>query len=242
MNKHIITIFLLCSTVIFSQNQNVANWVLVDTLPHPLGPASRNITPLDYDPDSKALVLLHEGDLSYSSRYQLWYNLSLNGGLDWYPRKSIDADSGAFLDYPSLHLINQTGGSTVQDVVAFADWSGDPGTFTLSKVDDLLNDSSYTNHTLNNVWVYGLRCFSLENWKFWVLEDYSSGDKKLVRTNDFVSFESISFPQFTFGLKGVGYNGNLYCGALADFTNESDRSDLFYALPGYSKSTDYGLT
>jgi hypothetical protein len=82
------------------------NWVAVDEMANAFGPASTRVRPISYDPATGVVALIHRGAAPYGSGGQLWYNMSIDGGLSW--RRVGQASSGTpdLNRYPSGTIIN----------------------------------------------------------------------------------------------------------------------------------------
>ena len=94
-------------------NATSLSWVLVDTMANAFGPASNQVFPLQFDPGTGALVVIHRGAAPYSLRggNALWYNVSLDGGAGWHRVGDITAGETESLRYPNVDIRNPRGSS-----------------------------------------------------------------------------------------------------------------------------------
>ena len=228
-----------------SLNKILTNWVLVDTMQNSYSPAWPFLTPIAYDQSSDALILVHRGSSGYAqSSGEIWYNISTDHGLNWNRVSAINSNLNLSGRYPNAAISNPNDGGLTQAKGVFA-WShtNSPVFYGsgFGKDEPLGTGNTLANYDSVNsasvLWTSG-------EWSFWAGE--TSEGFKVARTNDFSNIEhyTVLDPGVSvMCLGGTGYNGIQYLGFLGTFDDPNPANPIISGwYPGYSKSTDNGVT
>ena len=247
---------------------SATNYVVVDTMANSFGPASASLNPLAYDANANVAAVVHRGYSSYAKGSgELWYNISTDKGATW-SRVSNGINSSTDLSarYPSMAISNPTGGDLSQTIAVFS-WPqlnstpdfayigygadqpvGGGVPFAEIDVDTPQHGSTVPSFVSDN-----------SNWVFWAsnnLEAFNANENnaeiELWRTQDFATIENIKPVQWgadvfqyngNISMGGVSNNGVLYYGVIGSFLPPDINNPIVSGwFPGYSKSTDNGVT
>ncbi len=244
-------------------NATSLNWVVVDTMVNALGPASNQCFPLQFDPGTGALVVIHRGALSYSSRggNALWYNISRDGGASWRRVGDITAGATENLRYPNVDIRNPHGTSDTSLVwVPFAAPNlRNAGTFGgitygvdvfganqgFSQFDDGPNsDFSFSS----NLAIWSARnTGGTDSSIFWATRRGGSANEfYLWHTADYVSLSQGTPPTWANAnftnpfsyINGTYKNGKTFFNVISIVLGDTTADENY----GYSVSTDNGTT
>jgi|GEM_PF-1182679 hypothetical protein len=244
------------------------NWVIVDTMGNAFGAATPTVRPLVFDPASGVLALVHRGGgattypTGYSGSGYLWYNYSTDFGKTWV-RSTVPVNGSVSAKgrYPGMAISNPTGGD-ISKTTAFFAWpqlnaAGTFGDIGYAADQPLANNAPYavTETPAEDLYSSDMPAWASDNspWMFWATRYQTDNIKYTIfRTQDFVTVEKVSPPQFDdtslyrsdspfiYLAGAASRNGVQYIGEIGTF-KVSDT--LFHSvLPAYATSTDNGAT
>lgn len=237
-----------------------ANFVPVDTMGNTYGPAIAPLNPFAYDPFANIMAVVYRGATTYAAGTgELWYSHSQDGVTWTRTPGSINSLTAIVARYPSMAISNGSQSSNLNDVTAAFSWPQlTPGAFgyvgygvdqpigsaqTFAAIDE--GPPAYSSQ---------VPTFTSDNsdWIFWSSDNQTDASMRLWRTQDYATVDVIDPPQwgdavFSSGgnitLGGTSHNGVLYYGVLGTFDSTLAPNPIISGwYPGYSKSTDDGLT
>jgi len=236
-------------------NPAAVTWVSVDTMSNTYGPAISVLNPIVYDYGADVVGLLHRGwatPAGYAAGSgELWYNISQDGGVTWTRVGSINTGLSE-ARYPSMAIINATGGD-ISGTIAVFSWPN----LTPSAFGNLGYGADSPVGSGAAFWVEVLPpptyssqvpCWSGGSYGFWASDNQDDASYKIWRTADFSTIDIVDLPSADFtdggniGLGGAYHNGTNYLGFLGTFADPNPDPINFGWYPGYYTSTDDGAT
>lgn len=224
----------------------LSDWVLVDTMANSFSAAFSGINPIAYDNFSSALILVHRGANNYAQGSgEIWYNLSTDQGIIWERIAPVNSSLDLSARYPSCAISNPNPNGFLESKAVFT-WThiNSPVNFGAGYgIDNPIGSGSiicnYDSSFLSTpvIWTEG-------DWTFWA---GSTDDGYLVAsTTDFINIEHhpvLENISSIMELGGVGDNGVQYLGFIGTFPDPNPGNPIYSGFyPGYTKSTDNGVT
>jgi hypothetical protein len=235
------------------------DYILVDLMPNVFGTGSASINPLAFDPYSGVIAIVHRGDLSYAtSSGELFYNISVDGGTTWTRVASINIGAPTqTARYPSMAINNYMKGD-INSTTALFSWPEIVPGATWGHhgygVDQPLGAASTFAAILQGVNDYSSDAPAWASddspWVFWQIRSLNANYMQLIRTEDFLTMEEISPPEWSdtavvngsYIQGGICVNGVQYVCAFAQWSESVFPALIDGWTFGYSKSADNGLT
>lgn len=239
------------------------NWVVVDTMGNCYGPAIGALNPLAFDPWTNTVIIAHRGGGTSPATLggKIYYNYSTDKGATWARGEQAFNESNSAYNgrYPSMTFNNPTHGNNIENVLIGASWpelvngafggvgaGADeyPGAgFTVSSI--------YVNADSSILYSSQVPTFAsdTEAFTFWASDNGTDAAIHLWRTSDFTgadfytpeTWNSAKFQDNgNITLGGAAQGGNLYYAVIGSF--EMQNAPQSGWIPGYSKSTDNGVT
>lgn len=232
-----------------------ANWVAVDTMANSYGPGIGVLNPMDYDPGSNALALVHRGASTYSTGSgTLWYNLSTDQGVTWTRVGQVNAGAATKLArYPSMAISNPTGGALSGTTGLFSWPELNPSAFGFLGYGA---DQPLGGNTPFAAIDQGPPNFSSQvlAWTgdttpdlFWGTDNQDNASYKIFKTTDFSTIDTFSFASSVFNdggnicLGGASSGSNVWVGMLGTFTDPNPANPIVSGwYPAVSKKSTSG--
>jgi len=214
----------------FNSPTTAANYTAVDTMSNSFGPASSVLNPVVYDPVSKILAVVHRGNaMTYAqSSGELWWNYSTDMGVSW--TRSLTSVQNNFITqinarYPSMSIKNPSGSINLDDIWGVFSWPELLG-YVGYGLTIGMEVSAFAEIDFGPPFYSGgVPIFTDNNYIYWVASNMEDADLRLFRTTDYLVIDKIDPPTWNSGefggsieLGGVAYNGSLYVGLTAAFT------------------------
>jgi len=236
-------------------NPAAVTWVSVDTMSNTYGPAISVLNPIAYDPGADVVALLHRGwalpDGYAFGSGELWYNLSMDGGVTWDRITSINTGLTE-ARYPSMAIINETGGAISGTIGLFAWPNLTPAAFGnvgYGADAPLGGGSAFWVEVLPPpTYSSQVPCWAGGSYGFWASDNGDDASYRIWRTADFGTIDVVDLPSTDFtdggniGLGGAYHNGMNYLGFLGTFADPNPDPINFGWYPGYYTSADDGVT
>jgi len=241
-----------------SNNPSAITWVAVDEMANAFGPANNQVTPLEFDPGTGALAVIHRGAAPYGTSGQLWYNVSLDGGVTWHRVGELSSGQTPNLRYPNITLRNPQGSSDTNQVwvpyaapnlrnagafggitygvdlfgqnAALSDFDDGPGGLFEFTANLSIWSSSGSDSTI--FWATR-RGGGSNEWYLWRTTDYTTIDRGTPPTWMNANFIN----PFSY-IGGVSRNAKSFFNVISIFVGDTNIVENF----GYSVSSDGGVT
>ncbi len=237
-----------------------ASFFAVDTMGNTYGPAIAPLNPFAYDPYADIMAIVYRGATTYAAGTgELWYSHSQDGTTWTRTPASINSLTAIVARYPSMAISNGSQSTNLDDVTAAFSWPQlNPGAFGFVGfgVDQPIG-SGQTYAAIDEgppAYSSQVPTFTSDNsdWIFWTSDNSVDAALRLWRTQDYATIDVIDPPQWgdavfesvgNITLGGTSHNGVLYYGSLGTFDSTLAPNPIVSGwYPGYSKSTDDGLT
>ncbi len=239
------------------------NWYPVDSMANAFGPASTRVRPIIYDPATNVVALVHRGASPYAAGSgQLWYNMSLNGGLSWRRVGDLNGGSGLTCRYPTATISNPANNNdTSQCIFAWVapnlEQAGAFGLYSYGA--DFPLGGGAGSGVVDNIDMGGNSAAAIiwpvpnSNWIIWgstaATTAATPNDSRVWRTNDYVSVPTQVPPTWTDAVPNF-QNAISYIPGMANSTGSYFGMHGLFGFDtlanafngGYSKSTDNGAT
>ncbi len=242
-------------------NPATLTWVAVDSMANAFGPANSSVMPIDYDPATNIVAVVHRGASPYAiGSGQLWYNISRDAGLTWRRVGELNGGAPADCRYPSGAISNPAGNTdTSQCLYVYSapnlQNAGTFGQITYGADFPLGGGGGFgTVDPGNNLYASQTTIWAQPSspWIIWATNDLASGSPNNFtnwRTQDYISVTRTTpaswrdtLPNFINALGfivGKATSAGSYFGVQGLFGGDDS---AFAFNGGYTKSTDNGAT
>lgn len=236
-------------------------WVAIDTMQNSFGPAISALNPLAYDPGSNVLAMVHRARTTYgTSSGEMWYNISTDKGQTWTRVQgavngSAPAKAGR---YPAMAISNPTNGpiSATTGLFTWAELvSGAFGGVGFGADQPLGAGGGASFIDAGRLYSSQVPSWASANspYMFWISDNQTDASIKFFRTQDFVTVDTVTPPQWesavfqdngnVAGGGASALDGTIYMAVIGSFVPPDTNNPIVSGwFPGVSKSTDNGTT
>lgn len=236
-------------------------WVAIDTMQNAYGPAISALNPLAYDPGSNVVAMVHRGRTTYAAGSgEMWYNISTDKGQTWTRvQGGINAAAPAKNGrYPAMAISNPTNGPIAGTTGLFT-WaelvSGSFGGVGFGADQPLGAGGGASFIDAGRLYSSQVPSWASANspWMYWVSDNQTDASIKFFRTQDFVTVDTVTPPQWesavfqdngnVAGGGASALDGTIYMAVIGSFVPPDTNNPILSGwFPGVSKSTDNGTT